>query len=157
MVHSVIEKIKNNEILILELKEAPEDYFEDAEEFMEALTGNTSINTVMFTHDFLGCVYGKDRAVLIESISKLPNLESVTLSQSLLKVAALTTLLRNAKGLKTLTLNELVLQGLMDDFSDLELVLNQHCSMKEFSMNGCLSPVEGVNLEKLACACAGDL
>jgi hypothetical protein len=150
MVHSVIEKIRNNDIDILALKEAPEDYFEEVDEFVQALIGNTSIDTVMFTDDFLGCAYGKDRAVLVEAISKLPKLQSVTLSQSLLRLPALTTLLKNAKGLKVLTLKEMVLQGLPQDIDALESALYQHPSMKDFSMMDCTSPVEGVDLEKVA-------
>jgi hypothetical protein len=150
MAHSIIEKIKNNDIDILALKEAPEDYFEEVDEFVHALSGNTSIDTVKFTDDFLGCAYGKDRAVFVEAISKLPNLHSVTLSHSLLRVPALTTLLKNAQGLKVLTLKEMVLQGLPQDIEALESALYQHSSMKDFSMMDCSSPVEGVDLEKVA-------
>jgi hypothetical protein len=150
MVHPVIEKIKSNDIATLVLKECPEDYFEEVDEFVQALLGNTSIDTVMFTNDFLGCAYGNDRVVLVEAISKLPKLQSVTLSHSLLRIPALTTLLKNAKCIKFLTLKEIVLQGLPRDIDALESALYQHRSMKDFSMMDCSCPVEGVDLETVA-------
>lgn len=78
----------------------------------------------------------------MEAISKQPNLQSVTLPDSLLRAPALTTLVHKAQGLKVLTLKRIVLQGLKRDLDDLETALYQHTFMKAFSMMDCKSPNE---------------
>ncbi|CAB9528441.1 expressed unknown protein [Seminavis robusta] len=150
MVHSIITKVQNSEIDILSLKDIPDDFYEDVDELVNALSSNTSIHTVKFTDDFLGCAYGKDRCTLLEAVSKLPNLQVVTLANSLLRATALTTLVKNAKGLKVLHLKEIVVQGLDRDIDALEAALYQHAFLKDFSMMDCKSPLEGVDLDRVS-------
>jgi hypothetical protein len=41
-----------------------------------ALKTNTSITSIRFDKDFIGCVFGNDRGKLLDLVAKLPNLKA---------------------------------------------------------------------------------
>lgn len=146
---TILDQIKSNEITSLHLSNDPEDYFDETKVLITALESNTSLEEIIFDKDFIACVYGNERGHLLEQIAKLPNLKTVRLGDAGLLVDALTNLVNNAKGLRSFTLEHLVLQGVQKDFDALESALMQHNNLKEFNMNDCIASNDGIDTDKI--------
>jgi hypothetical protein len=146
---TIIEEIRANQVVDLHLNDVPAEYFGEISELIAALEDNTSIESIQFDKDFIGCVFGKGRGELLNQVAKLPNLKEVFLGDAGLMVDAIATLLKNVKGLKKMTLHRLVMQGVQKDFDVLEAVLYQHGSMKDFQMEECEAANEDIDLEKI--------
>jgi hypothetical protein len=73
----------------------------------------------------------------------------VLLGDAGLLVDAIATMLKNATGLKKITLHRLVMQGIDKDFDGLESVLYQHGSLKDFQMEDCVASNEDIDMEKI--------
>ena len=149
IIMNIIEEIRANEVVNLHLNADPDEYFGDIREMIAALKDNTSIESIQFDTDFIGCVFGTERGELLNQIAKLPNLKEVFLGDAGLMVDAIATLLKNAKGLKKISLHRLVMQGIEKDFDGLEAVLYQHGSLKAFEMDDCVASNEGIDMEKI--------
>jgi hypothetical protein len=80
-------------------------------------------------------------------LAKLPNLNEVTFGDLGLMVQVLTNLVKDAKGLRELTLERVVLQGIQEDFDMLETALHQHTGLKDFQLNDCIAAHEGIDIE----------
>jgi hypothetical protein len=151
---NIIEQIRANEVVELHLDAVPEEYFGEMSEMIAALKENTSIESIKFDKDFIGCVFGRERGELLNQVAKLPNLKEVFLGDAGLSVDAIATLIKNAKGLKKITLHQLVMQGTQKDFDGLEAVLYQHAvgPLKDFEMEDCVGSNEDVDMEKIMTA-----
>ena len=146
---TILDEISNNEITKLHLSNVPEEYFDETKVLIAALESNTSLEEVVFEKDFIACVYGSERAHLLDQLSKLPNLKVVRLADSGLLVEALTRLVSNSKGLVSFTLEHLVLQGVQKDFDAFEAALMGHPNLKEFNMLDSIASNQGIDTEKL--------
>lgn len=146
----ILDDIKANSIDELHLSNLSEDYFATAEEFSEAMGSNSSIKSVIFDGDFLVCLKAVDRAIIVSSVGKLPNVETVVLKDSRLMVGiCVTNLVRNAKQLKGLSMIKCTLQGIPDDFENLKAALSESTSIKSLQITDCFAPHAGVNLDKV--------
>ena len=145
---TIIEEIRINEVVNLHLNAVPAEYFGETSEMIAALKDNTSIESIQFDKDFIGCVR-KERGELLNQVAKLPNLKEVFLGDAGLMVEIIVSLLKNAKGLKKISLHRLVMQGTQKDFDGLEAVLYQHGSLKDFQMEECMASNESVDMEKI--------
>jgi hypothetical protein len=116
---------------------------------IDALKDNTSIESIHFDKDFIGCVFGRERGELLNQVAKLPNLKEVLLGDAGLMVQVIVTLLKDTKDLKKITLHHLVMQGTQKDFDGLEAALYQHGSLKDFQMEDCVASNEDIEMEKI--------
>jgi hypothetical protein len=146
---AILEGIRANQVVDLHLNAVPEEYFGETSDMTDALKDNTSIESIGFDKDFLACVYGRERGEILDQVAKLPNLKEVFLGDALLRADDIASLLKNAKGLKNISLHHLVLQGTKNDFEGLEAVLYQHGSLKYFQMEDCIAPNEDIDMEKI--------
>lgn len=150
IVMTILEDIANNNIETLHLEEAPEEYFSKPQEFVDAMSKNTSIKKVEFEKDFIACLKGADRAAVVSAVGKLPNVEKVELKDSMLLVGiCVTNLVKNAKKLESISFDHCVMQGLEDDFKKLEAAIKESSSMKELSIGDCTITGESVDLQKV--------
>jgi hypothetical protein len=146
---TIIEEISSNDITDLHLSDVPEEYFEETKELIKALSTNESLESVTFDKDFLSCVFGKDRGLLLSQVSKLPKLKEVTLGDAGLLIGIIEDMVKDAKELRSMTLERVIMQGIQSDFDSLEAALHAHKGIKEFIMTDCLPSNEGINMEKL--------
>jgi hypothetical protein len=117
---------------------------------IDALKDNTSIESIKFDKDFIGCVFGNERGELLNQVAKLPNLKEVFLGDAGLMVEeVIVTLLKNAKSLRKISLHRLVMQGTHEDFDSLEAALYQHGSLKDFQMEECVASHEDIEMDKI--------
>jgi hypothetical protein len=145
---TLLEEIRANDVVIdLNLANIPEDYFEETKDMIAALRENTSIETVRFDEDFIACVYGRERGQLLAQVAQLPNLKEVFLGDALLAADVIADLVKSAKGLRKLTLQRIVIQGVQSDLDHLISMINKHISLKDFQMDECIAACEGVDLE----------
>ncbi len=144
----IIDEIKSNEVTILHLSEAPEDYFTDCDVFANAMKENTSIENVIFDKDFLACSVGQQRATMVSSIGMLPNAKSVALKDSLLMTGVcLTNLIKNSKSIEELKLENCLLQGRAEDFSLLQDAINASPTFQTLRMQDCSAANSEVDLK----------
>ena len=149
---NIIEEIRANEVVNLHLTADPDEYFGDISEMIAALKDNTSIESIQFDKDFIGCVFGRERGELLDQVAKLPNLKEVFLGDAGLMVEFIVSLLKNAKSLRKITLHRLVMQGTQKDFDGLEAALYQHGSLKDFEMEDCVASNDDIDMEKIKTA-----
>jgi hypothetical protein len=150
---TIIEEIRANQVVDLHLNDVPKAYFGKVSEMIAALKDNTSIESIKFDKDFIGCVFGKERGELLNQVAKLPNLKEVFLGDAGLMVEeVIVTLLKNAKSLRKITLHRLVMQGTQKDFDGLEAALYQHGSLKDFEMEDCVASNDDIDMEKIKTA-----
>jgi hypothetical protein len=147
----LLEQIGTNDITSLTLEATPKEALEKKkpEAFLEALGKNTSLTSVTLQADFLACLRGDVRSQVVQAIGKLPLLQSLSLGNSLLLAIDLTTLLKTAKSLTTLTLTEICLQGEPDMIEGLQKMIASHASLKDFTMSNCMATNQSVNLAEL--------
>jgi hypothetical protein len=146
---TILDQIRGNDITDLHLHDVPESYFEESKELIDALKENKSLESVRMDKDFIACLFGEDRDDLLGQLGKLPNLKEVNLGDVGVMVQVLTNLVTDAKGLRELTLECVVMQGIQDHFDILETVFHQHTGLKDFQMNDCVSAIEGIDMEKI--------
>jgi phosphoribosylformylglycinamidine (FGAM) synthase PurS component len=146
---TIIEEIRANKVVYLHLNAVPEEYFGEISEIIAALKDNTSIESIQFDEDFIGCVFGRDRGKLLNQVAKLPNLKEVFLGDACLMVDAIATMLKSAKCLRKISLHRLVMQGIEKDFEGLAAVLYHHGSLKGFKMEDCVASNEDIDIERI--------
>mmetsp|Transcript_127578 Transcript_127578/g.190165 ORF Transcript_127578/g.190165 Transcript_127578/m.190165 type:complete len:168 (-) Transcript_127578:115-618(-) len=155
---AILDEIKSNEIETLHMSNDPEDYFETTGEFVAAMSENTSIKEVIFDKDFLACSNAKERASIVGTIGRLPNVESVILKDSLLMVGVcVKDLVNNAGSLKNLSVENCVLQGVPEHFDLLRESLSASSSIKTLHIHDCTAPNEKVDLDVVMGSLKGDL
>ena len=101
------------------------------QKLVEALRANTSIAYIRLHGNFLGCLRITDRRKLIKSIGFVKSIQEVHLDDTLWMVSDIMDMLVEAKGLRVLKLNKLILQGVLEDFQAAEMALYQHICLKE--------------------------
>jgi hypothetical protein len=146
---TILDEIRSNTITTLHLSSVPEDYFAETNELVSALEGNTSLEDVIFDKDFLSCVYGSERGHILDAVGDLKNIHEVQIADVCLMVNVLTQFVSSAKGLRSFTLERMVLQGVQSDFDDLESALLQKTGLKTFHINDCITANVGIDLEKV--------
>jgi hypothetical protein len=147
---SILEKIQVNDVTNLHISDADDELLDNSHKLIEALEKNTSITSVRFDADFLGCLRSDARSKLVKAIGKIPSLQKVHLQDALLMVVDITDMILHAKSLRLLTLNNnVVLQGVSEHFDACETALYQHVCLKEFGVEGCIPAAKDISLEKL--------
>lgn len=147
---SLLDQVKNNEVVDLHIAAAADDVFDHVADFFEALDNNTSIETIHLEKDFIGDLRNDARSKLLYSMGQVKNLKEVTLGDGLLQINDVTKMILKARNLRSLHLHSLVLQGIASDFDACESALYQHGGMKEFEMTDCDTAISGISLEKLS-------
>jgi hypothetical protein len=146
---TILEDIRSNTINTLHLSSVPEDYFTSTKEFVAALKDNTSLEEVTFDKDFLGCVYGRERGLILDAVGELKNIQQVQLADVCVMVPDLVRFVQRAKGLKSFTIERLMLQGVQSDFDDLECALLQKTGLKTFHLNDCDTANVGIDMDRI--------
>jgi hypothetical protein len=145
---SLLEDIKCNAVEELNMSNLPEDYFENAHQFEEAMKENTSIKEVTLEGDFLVCLKPDDRAIIVSSLGRLPNLEKVVLKDSRLLIGlCIANLVKNSPKLNDLRMLDCTLQGVPDDFDKFKTALSENQSMKSLHLEGSFAPNDDVKLD----------
>mmetsp|Transcript_9134 Transcript_9134/g.19150 ORF Transcript_9134/g.19150 Transcript_9134/m.19150 type:complete len:204 (-) Transcript_9134:111-722(-) len=158
--HLLLRQIENNDLPLLEISKEVEDVFhgchdgdiryDDITILLRALVRNESISSISFEGDFLDCLHPLRRSELIRAIgSYLPSLEHVGLGDSPILVDDLCHLLTKSISLRSLHLHDCILQGLSEDFRDLESALLHHPSIREFEVQKCTSTDSGTDWKTL--------
>ena len=147
---TLLDEISNNKIETLHLTEDPEEYFTNPKEFAAAMEQNTSIKKVFFEKDFIACLKGNERAIVVSAVGNLPNVETVQLKDSLLMVGiCVTNLVKNAKKLSSLSMENCVLQGVPEDFTKLHDAIKENSSVKSLKIGDDCTPTYKVDLKEL--------
>jgi hypothetical protein len=148
---SLLNQIEDNVITDLRLNDTEDEIIDHVRILLDALKKNTSIESIHFQGEFLGCIRGDKRNELVELIGGLPNLQEVQMNSSLLMVKVLTTVISKAKQLRVLKRNGIVFQGVDEDMSSCELALMTHPCLKEFDLHDCSTAAvsNDVSLDKL--------
>jgi hypothetical protein len=115
----------------------------------DALRKNSSIMVVVCGDDFLGCLRSDARSRFLNTLTQMPCLKEIHLDGALLLARDVANLLWKVKGLQVMTLKEVVLQGVEDDFDVLEMALEHHLTLKEFSLEDCRPAMDEISLEPL--------
>ena len=146
---TIIEQIKSNSITKLRLSWHDDEAVDNIHSLIEAIEKNSSILTIEFVDEFLGCLRNDARSDVIRALTFIPCLQEVRLEDALVAIPDITDLLVKVKGLKVLTLKNILLQGIKSDFDATEMALHQHCSIKEFSLQDCRPAVSGISMDTL--------
>jgi hypothetical protein len=157
MSSSLLNQIENNEVTTLHLTKMPRETFVDGsgsitaktDHFVEVLSNNTSIVSVVMRGDFLACLRGDQRSKVVQALGKLPQIHTVVLGESLLVISDLTTVLTTASTLKVFTLHDVCLQGPPDLFDEFEYVVTRHGALKEFDLKDCMTANQTIDLNKI--------
>jgi hypothetical protein len=143
----IVDDIKANTVEELHLSNVPEDYFGETKEFVDAMNANTSIKRVILDGEFLASAVGKERADIVSAVGSLPNVESVTLNDSLLLVGiCVANMVKNAKSLQELSIEKCLLQGIPDDFDTFKDALKNNAAVKKVHIAECNAANDKVNL-----------
>lgn len=145
----IVGKILDNTLTRLSFNGADEDAIDNVKDIIDALKKNSSIVTVEFLGDFLGCVRNDARSELLRALFNIKCLQEVRLEDGLVMIADIAGLISEAKGLKVLTVTRIVLQGVQADFDATEVALHQHNSLKEFTMTDCQPALADLSMDNL--------
>jgi hypothetical protein len=145
----LLEQIQANAITDIKTSHPAEDVIGNVNIFFEALEQNNTIETVRFEGEFIGDLRNNERSKLLKTLGKIPSLQEVHLEHGLLLVIDVTEMLVKAKILRALTMTNIVLQGIKEDFDACEAAIYQHPCLKEFDVEGCTPAVSGISLQKL--------
>lgn len=147
--NKIIEQLEAGAITDLSLTEAAEDICDDFSKFLTALENNKTIESVDFEGHFLGELRNDSRSDVLAAVGTLPRLRKVRLCDSLLTVNGIKTMICKASDLKELVLENLLLQGISEDFDSFELALYQHPSLKVFKLEKSRPAIRDISLENL--------
>jgi hypothetical protein len=149
---TLLAKIQGNDITDLRISEDPDEVFDHVTSFLDAMESNTSIETVKFDKDFIGCLRHDDRSDLLNALSKIPSLKEVHLGDACLLVKDITNILVEAKGLVSFSLNTVVLQGDAASLDACELAVCQHPCLKQFELINCTTAIRDLSIDSLQTA-----
>jgi len=147
-----IEEIQDNAITKLRFTSEDEYAIDNVRLLIDAIKKNSSIVAVEFLDDFMGCVRNDSRSELLQALVQIPCLQELCVEDGLIQIADIAKVLCGLPGLKALTLRKIVLQGIEEDFNACEMALHQHCSLKEFVLEGCQPAVPGISIDTLELA-----
>lgn len=148
----ILEQIKNNAITKVRFTSSDDEIMDNVYQLIAVLKENTSLLTVEFVDEFLGCLRGDARSELVSALTKIQCLQELRIQGGLVMIVDIAEVLCEIQGLKVLTIENVVLQGVEDDFNAMELTLHQHRSLKEFHLENCHPAVEGISTESLQLA-----
>ena len=148
----VIEQIQNNTISKVKFTCEDDDIIDNVHQLIAALKENTSLLTIEFADEFLGCLRSDARSELLGALTKLQSLQELRIEGGLVMIVDIAEVACEVQGLKVLTLDNVVLQGIENDFNAMELTLHQHRSLKEFSIERCHPAVHGISTASLQLA-----
>jgi Ran GTPase-activating protein (RanGAP) involved in mRNA processing and transport len=146
---TILQQIQGNGITDLRISEGADVVFDNMNALFEALERNTTIESVHFEQEFLGDLRNDARSKLLKALGKVPTLKEVHLADGVLQVSDITDLIVKVKGLRTLTLKNMVLQGVSEHFDACETALYHHGSLKSFDIEECTPAVKGISFENL--------
>jgi hypothetical protein len=86
---------------------------------------------------------------MMNSLGIISSLQEAHLEDALVMVSDITELLVQSKGLKVLTLKNIVLQGVKEHFNAYKVALYHGSGINKFSMVSCISALEELSLESL--------
>ncbi len=147
-----IEQIQNSTISKVKFTADDDDIIDNVHQLIAAVKRNTSLLTVEFADEFLGCLRSDARSELLGAMTKLQSLQELRIEGGLVMIVDVAEVLCEIQGLKVLTLDNVVLQGVEQDFNAMELTLHQHRSLKEFSIERCHPAVSGITTANLQLA-----
>lgn len=138
----------------LVINDGDDDILNSVDVLIDALQNSSGIESVYMGQDFLGCVRCDTRSRLIKSLASCPSassgiLEQIHFSDCLLQISDLTSLLAQARGLKILSLKDVVLQGIPEHFDTCAAALYQHGSLKELRLEDCITAIRSIRLRTL--------
>jgi len=135
---------------------------------LDAKKNSSSLETIHFEGEYLGCLRtGDARSKLLQTIGKLPKLREVHINHSLVHVSDITNMLRNniiieslsssssSASLRTLKLNDLILQGGAEDFAACERAVQLHPTLQVFDVSACTPARLEISLVSLTHAILG--
>jgi hypothetical protein len=146
---SLLAQIQANEIINLRVSDTDDELLDNVHKFIAAVEQNHTLESMHFEKDFLGCLRNDARSELLQSLGQVSSLQQVHLADACLLVSDIALLLMQAKSLRVLKMNKLVLQGVEKDFDAFEMALLQHGCLKEFEMELCIAAVKTITLDKL--------
>jgi hypothetical protein len=146
---SLLAQIQANEIINLRVSDTDDELLDNAHKFIAALKQNHTLESIHFENEFLGCIRNDARSELLRSLGQVTSLQQVHMAGACVLVSDIALLLMQAKSLRVLKMNKLVLQGVADDFNACEMALFQHGCMREFEMEQCFPAMKEVSLDKL--------
>ena len=148
----VIEQIENNTTSKVTFTCEDDDVLDNVHRLIAAIKKNTSLLTIEFLDEFLGCLRSDARSELLGALTKLQSLQELRIEGGLVMIVDIAEIVCDIPGLKVLTLDNVVLQGIEKDFTAMELSLHQHRSLKEFSIEKCHTAVQGISTSGLELA-----
>eukprot|EP00980_Cylindrotheca_fusiformis_P002146 scaffold481_cov208-Cylindrotheca_fusiformis.AAC.12 len=146
----IIEQIEANSITEITLSQDADEISDNVNIIIDALRKNESLVSIRLEEHFLGELRNDSRRQVLEAIGLIPTLKRVHLGNSLLVVNGITKMLCEATSLCELSLGEVLLQGIQQDFNALEAALHSHPALKVFTMEACTPAIRGISLEPLA-------
>jgi hypothetical protein len=146
---SFLAQIQANEIINLRVSDTDDELLDNVHKFIAAVEQNHTLESIHFENEFLGCLRNDARSELLQSLGQVSSLQQVHMAGACVLVSDIALLLMQAKSLRVLKMNKLVLQGVAKDFDAFEMALLQHGCLKEFEMEQCVPAVKGVSLDKL--------
>ena len=154
---SILKEIQDNSIDTIDLVMDPdsEEYGGVFQDLVTALKSSTSITSISLKKDFLGALFGRDRIAILQAVGAMPNIQEIELGDAGVMVDAIAVLAKSARSLRKLTLHNLILQGIQQDFDILEAALHAHGSLKEFEMSDCLPAIPDIDIDKINLAGKG--
>jgi hypothetical protein len=149
----IFRDLVENNVADLVLDQQPEEYVEDANDLVVALKDNSSVQSIALHGEFLSGLLTRERVELLEALGDLPNLQEVFLGGSCMDVTVMTQLLRlHHANLRKLHLFGLVLQGVQEEFDELERAIREHPDLKDFEMAKCTTANASVDIKRLESA-----
>lgn len=148
----VIEQIRNNTISKVKFTCEDDEIIDNVHQLIAVFKKNTSLLSIEFADEFLGCLRSDARSELLGALTKLQSLQELRIEGGLVMIVDIAEILCDIQGLKVLTLDHVVLQGIEKDFHAMELTLHQHRSLKEFSIERCHPAVHGISTANLQLA-----
>jgi hypothetical protein len=133
-----LHKSKPTKSLNFEYSDTDHKLLDNVHKFIAAL------KSIHFKRDFLGCLRNDSRSELLQALGQIPSLQQVDLADVCLLVSDISLLLMQAKSLRVLKMNKLVLQGVEKDFDAYEMAF-----LPEFEMEQCIAAVKTISLDKM--------
>lgn len=120
-------------------------------EFLRVLERNTSIASIHLEKDFMGDLRHDDRERLLYALGRVQSLKELILADALLQVRYISAMIQDAKSLRYLRLQNLVLQGVQSDFDDGEEIIHgPDCALSDLELVDCVPAIASVSLQGLS-------
>ena len=164
---SLLESVRNNEKIDLHLCDAIDEIIvgdkttsnrrtttsssRALDEFLKVLQGNTSIESIHLEKDFMGDLRHDCREKLLYALGRVQSLKELTLADALLQVRHISAMIQDAKSLRFLRLQNIVLQGVKSDFDECEEIIHSHDStITKLEVVDCTAAIASLSLQGLS-------